>query len=72
MTKRSLAITRCENELRAIGIPLGLEELSPPTENEERILDCFDKLHRSLTISKLYELECLLYYLRKYWEEVER
>lgn len=47
-----------------------LQAIDPPAVNEERILDCFAKLARSLTISELNELECMLHYLRKYWEEI--
>ena len=68
MTRRSLAIVRCENELRAMGIPRGLELLDPPSENTSRLLECFDRLVKDLTIAELYELECMIHYLRIYWE----
>lgn len=68
MTRRSSAVERCEQQLKEMGI--SDKYVDPPNENEERILDCFGKLARSLTISELYELGCLLYYLRKYWEGI--
>lgn len=69
MTRRSSAVARCESELRAIGIRRGFESLDPLTETESRLLECFDRLVKDLTIAELHELECLIHYIRRYWIE---
>lgn len=67
MTRRSSAIERCESELRTIGI----DRWMGMTKTESRLLECFDRLVKDLTIAELHELECMIHYMRIYWGETD-